>query len=544
MALEAPSMAFSLRNMEIPSRTSDLWCANVYSLCSVPSVEPYTVPVPAPGKEVSRPAPSGREPIKVVHISDIHVDLAYEVGASTNCTQDICCFTYEADDAPGVTDYPAGPWGEHTCDSPLDLSLSMYSAIMDFVPDAAFTVFTGDLVEGREWSTTHAEIVQDINSAYQHMAAAGLGAQVYGTVGNHEASPVNSFPQAAIAGAIACNQSNQYMYNALASNWAQWIGPTSAATARTHGGAYSVVHEQNLRVISINTMFYMAENWWLYTPSMQPDPNDQFAWLVDELQAAEDADQRVWIIGHIPFGRPDALYDYSEYFDQIVQRYAATIAAHFWGHTHKDMWEVSYRNYSAPSADSAVAVHYIAPALTPTSGNPPFRVYSVDPETWAVLDYTVYVANMSAPNYQAAGPVWEEYYSVKAAYGALLDPPYTDPAAELTPAFWHNVSVLFEGNDTVFQEYYARKTRGWDVSTCGDDDSCKADEICQMRSSQSQYACLDGASVSLRRRDADSSNAHEEHGCPGSRAKRVVGRFSEDVGLLRRLAGKVKARRV
>lgn len=130
-------------------------------------------------------------------------------------------------------------------------------------------------------------------------------------------------------------------------------------------------------------------------------------------------------------------------------------------------------------------------------------MYSVDPDTWAVLDYTVYFANMSAPDYQTVGPTWEEYYSVKSTYGSLLEPNTTNDdgnaaaaaTSELIPAFWHNVSVLFENDEEAFQAYYTRRTRGWDVEACTG--SCKSDELCEMRSSQSQYACYTGGAVSV-----------------------------------------------
>jgi sphingomyelin phosphodiesterase len=89
--------------------------------------------------------------------------------------------------------------------------------------------------------------------------------------------------------------------------------------------------------------------------------------------------------------------------------------------------------------------------LTPTSGNPTFRVYTVDPATFGVLGYNVYYAIMSLPDYQIQGPIWEKYYSVKDTYGRLLNPPCVDPAAELSPAFWHNVTQLFVDNDAVFK---------------------------------------------------------------------------------------------
>lgn len=64
---------------------------------------------------------------------------------------------------------------------------------------------------------------------------------------------------------------------------------------------------------------------------MEFDPDGQLAWLVSELQAAETAGQRVFIIGHMPLGTNDALHDGSNYLGQILNRYDATIAALFFG---------------------------------------------------------------------------------------------------------------------------------------------------------------------------------------------------------------------
>jgi sphingomyelin phosphodiesterase len=233
---------------------------------------------------------------------------------------------------------------------------------------------------------------------------------------------------------------------------------------------------------------------------MERDPSGQLAWLVTELEAAEAAGERVWIMGHMPLGKSDAFHDQSEYFgtfrilpfllprltlvDQIIQRFDATISATFYGHTHQDEFEIAYSTPAAPTSETAVMVSYIAPALTPTSGNPTFRVYSVDPVTFAILDYTVYYANISSPTYQS-GPVWEKLYSVKEAYGSLLTPPYTDATAELTPAFWHNVTVLFENDDDVFQTWYARRGRDYSAATCTG--TCKTTYLCELRASQSQY---------------------------------------------------------
>jgi sphingomyelin phosphodiesterase len=427
-----------------------------------------------------------------------------------------------------VTDYPAGPYGDHNCDSPLDLEESLYSAIEQIVPDASFTLFTGDIVEGIQWLTTNKEIVTDIDSCYSHMRGLDL---VYGAVGNHEANPVNSFPPAGVH--TLTNQSNQYMYDTLAENWIDWIGPEAAANTASRYGAYSVLHPRtSLRIISFNTMFYMKENFWLYTPVMSWDPSSQFSWLISELQSAEDARERVYLIGHMPMGQSDSLYDYSAYFDQIVQRYDATIAALFFGHTHRDQWEIAYSDYNDRTYQTATAMSYIAPALTPTSGNPTFRVYSVDPVTFGVLDYTVYYANMSLPHYQSQGPTWEKYYSVKETYGLLLSLPYTDPSAELTPAFWHNVTQLFIDDDAIFQDYIARKQRGWNPMICSG--ICKTQEICGLRSSRSQYACFpEDSPVSVKKRSVGGHHQHDV--CPGSVALPFLKSMGVNFDILRKV---------
>jgi sphingomyelin phosphodiesterase len=96
-----------------------------------------------------------------------------------------------------------------------------------------------------------------------------------------------------------------------------------------------------------------------------------------------------------------------------------------------------------------------------------------------------------------------------------------DPKVELTPAFWHNVTELFETNDSVFQEYYARKQRGWDYTVCSG--SCKTDEICEMRSAQSQHACLSPSAATKKKRGLDGlAWRKKEDECSHSTMRKVL----------------------
>lgn len=530
IGLEGPILAHDLRNMDIPSKTSELFCLTIFGLCQWPDVDTsFSVSMSAKPANASRPAPSGQTPLQVVHISDIHVDRNYTTGASYNCTKNICCRPYDADDEPGVTDYPAGPYGNPACDSPVTLEESLYSAIEELVPNRTFTIFTGDVIEGDVWLSTDDEVNANLNDAYGRMESIG---QTYAVIGNHDSCPVNSFPPAAVDTTYAAD--TQMFYDTLSGDIESWVGSTAAAQVSSNYGSYSVVDSTTgLRIISINTNFWYKSNYWLYETTMEADPSGMLAWLAAELEAAETAGERVWLLGHMPLGSTDAFRDQSYYFDTIIQRFDGTIAAAFYGHTHKDEWELAYSDYADQTAATATMMSYIAPALTPTSGNPTFRVYSVDPVTFGVLDVAVYYANLSAPTYQTDGPAWARLYSAKETYGAALG--VTDAAAELTPAFWHDVTALFESDDDVFQAYVARKTRDYGTtSACADD--CKALEICQLRAAQAQYNCgTVSPGINLKRkRGIDGSvvsGAHDDHACESSAVAPVMSSIYSTEGI-------------
>jgi sphingomyelin phosphodiesterase len=128
-------------------------------------------------------------------------------------------------------------------------------------------IFTGDVVEGAVWLVTgkscadftifvsnsnrclDTEVINDLNDAYTRMQ--GIG-QTYAVVGNHDSSPVNSFPPAS----VDTTETSQWAYDAMSSDWSNWIGATAAAEADSNFGSYSVLTAEGLRIISVNTNFW------------------------------------------------------------------------------------------------------------------------------------------------------------------------------------------------------------------------------------------------------------------------------------------------
>jgi len=267
----------------------------------------------------------------------------------------------------------------------------------------------------------------------------------------------------------------------------------------------------DLRIIAVNTQYWYKQNYWLYDSDVvQPDPNGIIAFLVDALQAAEDAGDRAWIIGHIPLGKEDTLQDQSNYYDQVLQRYINTIAGQFFGHSHKDQFEIAYSNYSDQTAANAVAVALIGPALTPTSGNPAFKFYDIDPDTFEVMDSSVIFTNISDPTFQIS-PTWGLYYSARETYGPLVG---LKPNEPLSPAFWHNLTDVFTVNETAFQMFNTFISRGGAVTAC--DADCQNTTICDMRAFRSQDNCDTPAEGFSLRRRASTSPGHEFDACEGT----------------------------
>lgn len=75
----------------------------------------------------------------------------------------------------------------------------------------------------------------------------------------------------------------------------------------------------------------------------------------------------MFTVGHIPAGKADTLPLPSNYMDQIFKRYDNTIAAKFFGHSHKDQFEIGYTDYTNQTLENALGISFISGAMTPTS---------------------------------------------------------------------------------------------------------------------------------------------------------------------------------
>ncbi|KAI7874234.1 sphingomyelin phosphodiesterase [Lichtheimia hyalospora FSU 10163] len=496
---QAPILRKVVKTMTVSGRDGHLLCAAVLNSCPYPEVDHWDVPFPKP-KPINIPAPqqsaSTDKTFTVLQLSDWHVDPEYEAGADALCDKPICCRASNTDYS-NVT-MPASIWGAYTCDTPLTLIESMLEFIPTVAPDLAFGLLTGDIPSHEVWSTLPAlktQLVEEHSFALMHAHFDSphlINSVLYPAVGNHESAPTNIFPLK--QSRIPIEEEKDYlrlewMYASLAKSWLGWLTPNTVLQVEQNSGSYVVYPRPGLKLISLNTNFCYTMNWWLYEGNaQQKDPDGILDWLINQLQASEDIGEKVWITGHIAPGDVTCLHDYSNYFHQIVERYSPhVITGQFYGHTHKDEYQVFYRDGNQ-TADNAISVGYVAPSVTPFANtNPAFRLYQVNAETFEVMDSITYVADLDQADQWITGPNWRVEYSAREAYQSEYAP--LSNSSPLTAGWWHNVSVSMEEDpETMFAKYWKYRVKSAPLMReC--DEACRSAAICAIRAGKSEQRC-------------------------------------------------------
>lgn len=135
------------------------------------------------------PNRESRKTIKIVHFTDIHMDMYYRAGANKHCDNVICC---RAEDGfPNDTNSQAGPLGTFGCDIPIDVVTRMGEYINKNVkPDIIF--WGGDVTPHDQYNYTF-DYVATLQTRLADFFKANLSDYVlYPLEGNHDFVTPNS----------------------------------------------------------------------------------------------------------------------------------------------------------------------------------------------------------------------------------------------------------------------------------------------------------------------------------------------------------------
>jgi len=374
------------------------------------------------------------KPLTIVQLTDTHFDHLYKEGSNAACGEPLCCR-----ESSGIVENEedrAGYWGDtRKCDTPLRTIEAMYEHIAVTYPNVDLIYWTGDLPAHDIWYQTKEGNEKIVRETVLHLKKFFPTVPVLPVLGNHESVPVDSFPPPSLEHHGA---SMDWLYSTLAEVWEGWLGKNHKWSVK-YGAYYSKNVAPGLRVITINTNYCANRNLWLLLNST--DPANQLRWLVFELQLAEFKGEKVHILGHTPPGHVDCVKQWSKNFNDIIARYANTVVAQFYGHTHTDEFQIFH---SGPNK-MPVNVAYIAPSVTPYhGGNPAYRVYDVS-ATGEVINHHTWVMDLEKANaFSQSEPPWYKLYSAKSAY----------KMESLSPISWQLLVNRLQTNSHMFNKFY------------------------------------------------------------------------------------------
>jgi len=396
----------------------------------------WTIPLP-PKNNVKIVHKKRKESvIKVLQLSDIHVDMQYKPGSVVDCSDPLCC---RSDEQTSGQNSHAGYWGSAgSCDTPywtLENLLSHAASVQKY----DYIIWTGDLPAHNDWNQSRSGQTFLLTNLTSLLLKYFPNTPVYPALGNHESDPVNSFPPNYISG----YNNISWLYDALARAWSPWLPLDSIETVK-QSGYYTVLIKPNFRLVSLNMNYCNNENFWMLVDPV--DPNGELKWLVDTLSHAEVQGEAVHIIGHIPPAvGEDCLKVWRSNYYAIINRFRDTVVAQFFGHTHTDEIELMY---SDESLLHPVAIAYICPSVT-TYPNlyPGYRIYDVRPGSWSIENHYTYILNLTEANSRTSPPKWTLEYDAKSAYNIT----------DLSVYSWHRLFWQWLGTDSSdsrFANYY------------------------------------------------------------------------------------------
>lgn len=361
-----------------------------------------------PDRTITRKEESN-DAIKIVQITDIHYDPKYEPYGNPECGEPTCCRKGQNDTNSSKL---AGFWGDYNnCDTPWHSVVDALSHINTTHQNIDYVYFTGDIIDHGVWETSREANMESLYKSYNEIYEAFKGIPVYPILGNHEPHPLNQFAPQSITDD---NLSTQWLYNMVADLWINfgWLPESTRATI-LQGGFYTLTPRKGFRIIVLNNNVCYCYNWWLlYQPQ---DPDRQLHWLVETLSEAEENEELVHILGHIPPGDNSCQRTWKREYLKIINRFSHIIVAQFNGHTHNDELQIIYRDEDAKNVSN---VAWNGGSITTYANlNPNYKVYTIDKNTLEVKDFENWMYNISLANENSnQRPQWYRSYSFKNEY--------------------------------------------------------------------------------------------------------------------------------
>ena len=319
--------------------------------------------------------------LKMLQMTDIHLDPLYIEGGSVYCDENLCCH----EPASNYSRIKSGKFGSLiNCDTSNNTLNSFAEEAKKLAPD--FIIWTGDNAEHNSYSSDQEEVyytTQTIKNAIDN--AFGKDIIVYPVIGNHEVYPNDLW-----------KPGNYEIFEKLGNIYKDYFFEEQAYQMFSKYGYYTELHpDTNLRIVALNCLYCDSVDYHSMATTHE-EAKAEFIWLEQVLRDAEKNGEYVYILDHFPINGDFTLYECSKRLRALVDRFDYIIRGYFSGHTHhEDIAPI--RRYFEPRP--IININFIAPSLsTNDGGHPSFRIYTIDSNTKNVIDYEQYRMNLTDSN--------------------------------------------------------------------------------------------------------------------------------------------------
>ena len=319
--------------------------------------------------------------LKMIQLTDIHLDVKYIENGTVFCDEPICCRT----PASNYSRIKSGKFGHlGKCDANLNLLDSFIEKAYELNPD--FIIWTGDNSPHNSKNATQEENYEATRIVKNKLDAKFKNEIIiYPALGNHEKYPADLY-----IGDEA----------ELLENYAQifkdyFYEEKAFESFRKYGYYTEKYKNTNLRIVVLNCL--ICDTWNFYVIGGRHDAaKKEFIWLEEVLRQAEKNGEYIYLIDHFPINNHAELTECAQRLRALFDRFDYIIRGFFSGHTHYD--DIApVRTYFEPKP--IININFIAPPLTSYNGrNPSFRQFIIDSNTKNVIDYEQYRLNLTDAN--------------------------------------------------------------------------------------------------------------------------------------------------
>jgi uncharacterized protein YkuJ len=319
--------------------------------------------------------------LKMIQLTDIHLDTKYIENGTVFCDEPVCCRT----PASTYSRIKSGKFGHvGRCDASLALLDSFMDKAYELNPD--FIIWTGDNSPHNSKNSTQEDNYEATVIVKEKLDAKFKNSiPIYPALGNHEKYPADLY--------IGDETELLEHYAQIFKDY--FYEDQAFETFRKYGYYTEKYKNTNLRIVVLNCL--VCDTWNFYIIGGRHEAAKQeFIWLEEVLRQAEKDGEYVYLIDHFPINSNFELTECAQRLRALFDRFDYIIRGFFSGHTHLD--DISpVKTYFEPKP--IININYIAPPLTTYPGrNPSFRQFILDSNTKNVIDYEQYRLNITEAN--------------------------------------------------------------------------------------------------------------------------------------------------